>query len=186
MHPSRLLVLDEPTNGLDPLIQQEFYRLVEEEAAGGGTVFLSSHVLSEVERACQRVGILRQGRLVQVARLDELHHLRYHRLEADFSGEVPVEAVRALAGVEDVTVEDHHLSCAVRGGFGPLLEVLGRGQITQPGDPRAHPGGGVPRLLPRPGELRPWHPRERPDDRGPGSLQLTPAPWPAAGPGTAW
>ncbi len=130
MHPSRLLVLDEPTNGLDPLIQQEFYRLVEEEAAGGGTVFLSSHVLSEVERACQRVGILRRGRLVQVARLDELHHLRYHRLEADFSGEVPVEAVRALAGVEDVTVEDHHLSCAVRGGFGPLLEVLGRGPIT--------------------------------------------------------
>ncbi|MGA9113072.1 MAG: ABC transporter ATP-binding protein [Candidatus Dormiibacterota bacterium] len=129
MHPSRLLVLDEPTNGLDPLIQQEFYRLVEAAAAGGGTVFLSSHVLSEVERACQRVGILRQGRLVQVARLDELHHLRYHRLEADFSGEVPLEAVRALAGVEDVAVEDHHLSCAVRGGFGPLLEVLGRGQI---------------------------------------------------------
>jgi ABC-2 type transport system ATP-binding protein len=129
MHPSRLLVLDEPTNGLDPLIQQEFYRLVEEAAAGGGTVFLSSHVLSEVERACPRVGILRQGRLVQVARLDELHHLRYHRLEADFSGEVPLEAVRALAGVEEVAVEDHHLSCSVRGGFGPLLEVLGRGPI---------------------------------------------------------
>ena len=129
MHPSQLLVLDEPTNGLDPLIQQEFYRLVEEAAAGGGTIFLSSHVLSEVERAGQRVGILRQGRLVQVARLDELHHLRYHRLEADFGGEVPLEAVRALAGVEDVAVEDHHLSCAVRGGYGPLLGVLGRSQI---------------------------------------------------------
>ncbi|MGD0371960.1 MAG: ABC transporter ATP-binding protein [Candidatus Dormibacteria bacterium] len=129
MHPSRLLALDEPTNGLDPLIQQEFYRLVEEAAAGGCTVFLSSHVLSEMERACQRVGILRQGRLVQVARLDELHHLRYHRLEADFGGEVPLELVRALPGVEDVAVEDHHLSCAVRGGFGPLLEVLGRGQV---------------------------------------------------------
>jgi ABC-2 type transport system ATP-binding protein len=64
MHPSRLLVLDEPTNGLDPLIQQEFYRLVEEARAEGTTVFLSSHVLSEVERVCERVGILRRGRLV--------------------------------------------------------------------------------------------------------------------------
>jgi ABC-2 type transport system ATP-binding protein len=129
MHPSRLLVLDEPTNGLDPLMQQEFYRLVEEAREEDTTVFLSSHVLSEVERVCERVGILRRGRLVQVARLDELHHLRYHRLEADFVGEVPVDAVRALEGVEQVTVEDHHLSCAVRGGFGPLLQVLGKGQV---------------------------------------------------------
>jgi ABC-2 type transport system ATP-binding protein len=129
MHPSRLLVLDEPTNGLDPLIQQEFYRLVEEAGAEGTTVFLSSHVLSEVERACQRVGILRRGRLVQVAGLDELHHLRYHSLEADFAGEVPAAAVRAVAGVEGVSVEDHHLSCTVHGGFGPLLQVLGREQV---------------------------------------------------------
>ncbi|MGP8161212.1 MAG: ABC transporter ATP-binding protein [Candidatus Dormibacteria bacterium] len=129
MHPSRLLVLDEPTNGLDPLIQQEFYRLVEEAAAEGVTVFLSSHVLAEVERACQRVGILRRGRLVQVARLDELHHLRYHRLEADFAGEVPADAVRAVAGVEEVSVEDHRLSCTVHGAFGPLLQVLGREQV---------------------------------------------------------
>ena len=129
MSRSRLLVLDEPTTGLDPLIQQEFYRLVQEEAAGGGTVFLSSHVLSEVERVCQRVAILRGGRLVQVARLDELHNLRYHRLEADLGGEIPLEAVRALPGVEDVTAEDHHLSCAVRGDFGPLLEVLGQGRV---------------------------------------------------------
>ncbi|MGO8687260.1 MAG: ATP-binding cassette domain-containing protein [Candidatus Dormibacteria bacterium] len=129
MHPSRLLVLDEPTNGLDPLIQQEFYGMVAEAGAEGATVFLSSHVLSEVERVCQRVGILRRGRLVQVARLDELHHLRYHRLEADFAGTVPLEAIRALSGVEQVTVEDHHLSCSVRGGFGPLLAALGRAQV---------------------------------------------------------
>ena len=129
MSRSRLLVLDEPTTGLDPLIQQEFYRLVQEEAAGGGTVFLSSHILSEVERVCQRVAILRVGHLVQVARLDELHNLRYHRVEADLVGEIPLEAVRALPGVEDVREEDHHLSCAVRGDFGPLLQVLGRGTV---------------------------------------------------------
>jgi ABC-2 type transport system ATP-binding protein len=129
MHPSRLLALDEPTSSLDPLIQQEFYRLVGEASAEGTTVFLSSHVLSEVERACQRVGILRRGRLVQVARLDELHHLRYHRLEADFAGDVPADAVRAVPGVEDVAVEDHHLRCTVHGAFGPLLQVLGREQV---------------------------------------------------------
>jgi ABC-2 type transport system ATP-binding protein len=129
MHSPRLLVLDEPTNGLDPLIQQEFYGLVEEVREQGATVFLSSHVLSEVERACQRVGILRNGHLVQVARLEELHHLRYHRLEADFVGEVPLAAVRDLPGVEEVTVDDHHLTCSVRGGFGPLLQALGQGQV---------------------------------------------------------
>ncbi len=130
MHRPRLLLLDEPTSGLDPLIQQEFYRMIEEAREGGATVFLSSHVLSEVERICQRVGILRRGRLVQVARLDELHHLRYHRLEADFTGDVPVDAVRAAAGVDEVTAEDHHLACSVHGSFGPVLEALARGEVV--------------------------------------------------------
>ena len=130
MHQSRLLVLDEPTSGLDPLIQQEFYGMVAEATAEGTTLLISSHVLSEVERVCQRVGILRRGRLVQVARLAELHHLRYHRLEVDFAGEVPVGAVRALPGVEQVVVDDHHLTCSVRGSFTPLLQVLGRSEVV--------------------------------------------------------
>jgi ABC-2 type transport system ATP-binding protein len=71
MHRPRLLILDEPSNGLDPLNQQEFYRLVGEARRDGATVFLSSHVLSEVEHVCQRVGIIRHGRLVEVARLEE-------------------------------------------------------------------------------------------------------------------
>ena len=130
MHHPRLLVLDEPTNGLDPLIQQEFYRMVEEASEHGATVFLSSHVLSEIERICQRVGILRHGRLVQVARLDELRHLRYHRLEVDFAGDVPLDAVRTAAGVDEVTVEDHHLACSVHGSFEPVLQALGRGRVV--------------------------------------------------------
>jgi ABC-2 type transport system ATP-binding protein len=129
MHESRLLVLDEPTNGLDPLIQQEFYGILEEARERGATVFLSSHVLSEVERVCQRVGILRRGVLVQVARLDELHHLRYHRVEADFAGEVPTAALRSVAGVEQVSVEDHHMTCTVHGSFAPLLQALGRSEV---------------------------------------------------------
>jgi ABC-2 type transport system ATP-binding protein len=129
MHRPRLLVLDEPTNGLDPLIQQEFFHLVEEARQQGSTVFLSSHVLSEVERICQRVGILRRGRLVQVARLDELHHLRYHHLEIDFAGDVPLQAIRACPGVDNVATEDHHLSCDIHGSVAPLLQALGTGQV---------------------------------------------------------
>jgi len=72
MHKPDLLILDEPTSGLDPLNQQEFYELLREVQKGGATVFLSSHVLSEVEHVCDRVGIVRSGRLVKVAELDEL------------------------------------------------------------------------------------------------------------------
>lgn len=129
MHRPRLLVLDEPTAGLDPLLQQEFYRLVAEAREEGTTIFLSSHVLSEVEHVCQRVGIIRRGRLAQVGRLEDLHHLRYHRVEVDFAGEVPVAAVKAVPDVEQVQVEDHHLTCTVRGGFGPLLAALGKGEV---------------------------------------------------------
>src|SRR5258708_10465283 len=72
MHKRDVLRLDEPTNGLDPLNQQEFYELLREARDGGASVFLSSHVLSEVEHVCDTVGILRVGKLVRVARLDDL------------------------------------------------------------------------------------------------------------------
>jgi ABC-2 type transport system ATP-binding protein len=130
MHGPRLLILDEPTSGLDPLNQQEFYRMVEEARERGATVFLSSHVLSEVQRICQRIGIIRRGHLVQVALLEDLHHLRYHTVEVDFSGPVPVDAVRAAAGVENVKVDGGRLTLTVRGSFGPLLAALERGQVV--------------------------------------------------------
>jgi ABC-type multidrug transport system ATPase subunit len=130
MHDPRLLILDEPTGGLDPLNQQEFYRLVEEARQGGATVFLSSHVLSEVERVCDRVAIVRAGRLAQVARLEDLHHIRYHQLEIEFDGEVPVEAVRSAEGVEGVRVEGQRLLCVVRGSFTPLLAAIAQSRVV--------------------------------------------------------
>ena len=124
MHQPQLLILDEPTSGLDPLNQQEFYRLVREVRRGGATVFLSSHVLSEVEHVCDRVGIIRQGRLVKVAQLDELHHIRVHHVEIEFSGALPVEAIRAAGGVENVEAQDGRVSCTVRGSFEPLMRAI--------------------------------------------------------------
>ncbi|HEY3195226.1 MAG TPA: ABC transporter ATP-binding protein [Candidatus Dormibacteraeota bacterium] len=132
MHRPQLLILDEPTIGLDPLNQQEFYDLLHEAGAGGATVFLSSHILSEVERTCDRVGIIRSGRLVRVAQLDELHRIRLHHVELEFApeSEVPEAAIRSAAGVEDVAVNDHVVTCVVKGTFEPLLKAIDGATVT--------------------------------------------------------
>ena len=126
MHRPQLLILDEPTSGLDPLNQQEFYMMLREEQARGATIFLSSHILSEVERACDRVGIIRSGRLVRVVELDELHHIRLHHVELEFAAgsEVPESAIRDAAGVEDVAVNGHVVTCVVRGSFEALMKAI--------------------------------------------------------------
>ncbi len=126
MHRPDLLILDEPTGGLDPLNQQEFYKLLRDTRDAGATVFLSSHILSEVEHICDRVGIIRSGRLVKVAELDEIHRIRLHSLEIELAPEssIPEAAIRAAAGVEDVSIKDHTVTCTVRGSVDPLLKAL--------------------------------------------------------------
>ena len=132
MHKPELLILDEPTSGLDPLNQQEFYTLLREARDGGATVFLSSHILSEVEHVCDRVGIIRSGKLVKVAQLEELRHIRVHRVEIEFGAESPnpEAAIRAAAGVDDVVVADHRVSCTVKGSFEPLHKALDGSIVT--------------------------------------------------------
>jgi ABC-2 type transport system ATP-binding protein len=132
MHKPELLILDEPTGGLDPLNQQEFYRLLHETRERGATVFLSSHILSEVEQVCDRVGIVRSGRLVRVAQLEDLKHIRVHRVEIEFAAEttVPEEEIRAAAGVDEVVVDGQRVRCAVRGSFEPLLDAIHGSDVT--------------------------------------------------------
>ncbi|HEX2755632.1 MAG TPA: ABC transporter ATP-binding protein, partial [Candidatus Limnocylindrales bacterium] len=91
-HRPELLVLDEPTSGLDPLVQQSFYQLVRDAQAEGRTVFLSSHILSEVERTCDRVAIIRDGLLVKVDSVEGLRDLAHHEVELRFVDGVPAEA----------------------------------------------------------------------------------------------
>src|SRR5207253_8932277 len=126
MHRPDLLILDEPTGGLDPLNQQEFYLLLREARDDGATVFLSSHILSEVEHVCDRVGILRSGRLVKVADLEELHRIRLHHVEIEFAdgSAIPEEKVRTAAGVDGVALARPILTCTVRGSFDSLLRAL--------------------------------------------------------------
>jgi ABC-2 type transport system ATP-binding protein len=130
MHRPRLLILDEPTSGLDPLNQQEFYAMVRDARASGATVFLSSHVLSEVEHVCDRVGIIRAGRLVTVASLEELHEIRLHRVEVEFAGDPPVEAIRGAEGVDGVEVDGRRVRCVVRGSFEPLMAALAGAHVV--------------------------------------------------------
>ena len=102
MHRPRLLILDEPTSGLDPLNQQEFDRLVKEARDDGRTVFLSSHVLSEVEKTCTRVGIIRDGSLVRIGGISEVSAIKRYEITITFANPVPVETFKALDGVAEV------------------------------------------------------------------------------------
>jgi ABC-2 type transport system ATP-binding protein len=121
MHEPRLLILDEPTQGLDPLVQQEFAAMLDETRARGGTTFLSSHVLPEVERVCDRVAIIREGRLITVSDVEELktHALRW--LELHFDRPVGAESFASLASVERAEQHGDRVRLTVRG---PLDEVI--------------------------------------------------------------
>jgi len=129
-HRPGLLVLDEPTSGLDPLVQQAFYGLVREARAEGRTVFLSSHVLSEVERTCDRVAIVRDGRLVRTGRVDTLRDLAHHQVELRFPDGVPTAEFAALPGVSEVVVEDHTLRLRIAGPITPVLQVAARHELV--------------------------------------------------------
>jgi len=126
-----LLILDEPTSGLDPLHQQEFYGLVRDARARGATILISSHVLSEVEHVCDRVGIVREGHLATVGQLDQLAGMRAHRIEIVFAGAPPVERMRAIPGFEQLSIEDHRVTGMFRGDFEPLLAALASSRVTK-------------------------------------------------------
>jgi polyether ionophore transport system ATP-binding protein len=123
-----LLVLDEPTSGLDPLMEVAFRETVREAKERGQTVFLSSHILSEVEALCDRVGILRAGRLVEEGTLAELRHLSSQTLEVTFDGAPP--ELPPLPGVHVASAGANALRLEVTGGVGPLLAELAKRPVV--------------------------------------------------------
>ena len=131
MHEPEVLILDEPIAGLDPLVQQSFHALLDETAAEGGTVLLSSHTLSEVERVADRVAILRRGRLVRVDTLENLREVAVHRLEVDIAGGREHAAdLAGVPGVTDVRHEGDHLLVSYEGSADPLVKALARYEVS--------------------------------------------------------
>jgi ABC-2 type transport system ATP-binding protein len=124
-----LLILDEPTSGLDPLMEQAFRLCVHEAKERGQSVLLSSHILSEVEALCDRIGILRAGELVEMGTMAEMRHFSALTVEATFERIAP--DVTQLAGVSMVEVQGSRLRCQVRGPIEPLLQVFSQAGVLE-------------------------------------------------------
>ncbi len=131
MHKPELVIMDEPSSGLDPLMQQEFHELVEETQGEGRTVFISSHILPEVERVCNRVGIIRGGELIAVEEVADLKERAFHQLEFHFGEETSMEEFADLPGVKDVTLEDGVLKCTVVGKPDSLIKAVARFEVVK-------------------------------------------------------
>ncbi len=130
MHRPDLLILDEPTNGLDPLVQQTFYKLMDEVRDEGRTVFMSSHNLPEVEHICDRVGILRQGHLKAVERIGDLKKVRFRWMTLRTDDHVDPAAFEALEGVSDVTTHNGTVRFKVSGELDPVIKTAARYHVV--------------------------------------------------------
>jgi ABC-2 type transport system ATP-binding protein len=129
-HEPDLLIFDEPTSGLDPLMQEEFLALVTEERERGCTVFVSSHDLDEVQRICDRVGMVREGRLIAVERMADLLGKARRKVSIRLSGPSSLDELRALPGVSELAVADEHASFEVAGDFDRVLKALAGHHVT--------------------------------------------------------
>jgi ABC-2 type transport system ATP-binding protein len=129
MHQPALLILDEPTSGLDPLMQQEFLAMVRDARDAGQTVFMSSHVLAEVQSVASRVAIVRDGRLAAVEKVESLGRRAIRTVEIHFGDPVRADEFSAIAGVSEVEVEGPVLRCTVNGKLDPLIKAAARHEV---------------------------------------------------------
>ena len=132
-HEPELLILDEPTGGLDPLMQEEFLELVRDEGERGTSVFLSSHELDEVQRVCDRVGIIRDGRLVAVEKVAELTGRAYRHVSLEFETPVDPSEFGQLAGVSELVAAGNMISFKVEGDLDPVVKAAARHTVRDVG-----------------------------------------------------
>ena len=130
MHHPEVLILDEPTNGLDPLVQQTFHQIVREARDEGRTIFLSSHVLSEVQAICDRVGILRDGELKAVERVADLMRTDFRWVTVTARESIDPSTLNGVAGVSDVHADNGSLKLRLMGDFDPLMRALSKYYIV--------------------------------------------------------
>jgi ABC-2 type transport system ATP-binding protein len=131
MHKPDVLILDEPSSGLDPLMQEAFYELLKDARARGAAVFMSSHIMSEVQKVCDRVGIIREGQLITERSIAEMTQEAAHTFDVTFAGKPPLAELKRLHGVKLAAHDDHHVTIHVQGELPPLLAVLARHDVVQ-------------------------------------------------------
>jgi ABC-2 type transport system ATP-binding protein len=129
-HDPELLVLDEPTSGLDPLMQEAFLTFVREERQRGRTVFLSSHDLDEVERVCDRVGIIRDGRLAAIENVEEITGRAYRHVTLEFADRVDPDEFGRLPGVIDLEPKGRRIAFKATGELDPIIKAAARHTLT--------------------------------------------------------
>ncbi len=129
MHDPDLLILDEPTLGLDPIMQKEFYGILKDFRDRGKTVFLSSHILGDVDKTCERVGIIKEGRLMTVENVVELESKKVHRVRATFTKAYRKEDFK-LPGVTVVEANDRMIELKVAGEIDAVIKVLGKNTLV--------------------------------------------------------
>ena len=132
MHSPELLILDEPTGGLDPLVQQTFHEMMDEYRAKGKTVFLSSHVLSEVQAICDRIGILRDGELKAVESVEKITNVEFNWVDVVFRDAVPAglqQQLERLPAISNVSTNGRRIRMRMVGDFDPLLRAISSGYV---------------------------------------------------------
>ncbi|MEL4105650.1 ABC transporter ATP-binding protein [Oscillospiraceae bacterium WX1] len=129
LHSPRLIILDEPTSGLDPLMQKTFFDLIKKENARGATVLFSSHILSEVQRICDRVAIIKEGRIVNVQKISELQENAYKNVSLSVKDGAALKAF-SLPGAMNLSTNSHTASFIYRGDVNLLLSELGKFPLT--------------------------------------------------------
>ncbi|NMD71325.1 ABC transporter ATP-binding protein [Bacillus sp. DNRA2] len=123
LHEPKLIILDEPTSGLDPLMQQKFFHLLEEENKKGATILFSSHILSEVQRLCNRVAIIKEGKLVTVEKISTLQENNYKKIKINIQKEIPKDYFQ-LEGVTKLEVKNNMISFLYRGNINTILRLI--------------------------------------------------------------
>lgn len=131
MHKPNVIIFDEPTTGLDPLMQEVFYELLREAKQRNATIFVSSHILSEVQKMCDRVGIIRDGKLVGEDNISELAFEATQTFDLEFSGEAPLAALKKIKGAKIISASGHKATIHIHGKLKDLLVVLAKSDITK-------------------------------------------------------
>ena len=124
MHQPKLLILDEPTSGLDPIMQEEFFKLIQVAREKGTTIFFSSHNIFEVQRVANRAGFIRNGQLIAVEDINNLHKIGLHKLEVHFAKSVPEDKFKGIKNVNVIKADSNIIKFTVKGSINLLIKKL--------------------------------------------------------------